>query len=157
MQFRSVILTTALCIVCMAGTFLFTGCEDNGDSSKDASDTVTFDKMSKVVSANDPAGRQDGDLREWVMENGWIVIATTETTVQHQRPSCSGFSDGDVWGVGPGMTISWEYDETQVDYVNKIVRPYLVQIYRDECLNPDPEPEPEPEQVIVFTNCPSCP
>lgn len=155
MKFQRGLATATLCAICLVFTGIMTGCEEDDGDSRDASQSVNYDKTSRVVSANDPIGRQAGDLREWVMENGWIVIATTETTIQHQRESCSGFSDGDVYGVGSGTTITWEYTEPEADYPNKIVRPYLVQIYRDECLNPDPEPEPDP--VIVFTNCPSCP
>lgn len=126
-------------LLLIAGIFTLTGCWPEDDDSESRSSGIDMDKVSRVTGVND-AHEQPGDLRVYTTENGWDVIATEKTTIQRQRPSCSGFETGDIWGVAPRTTIGWEYNNSQAIYAEKKVRPSLIQIYRDECINAANDP-----------------
>ena len=109
------------------------GCDDGGSSKSSG-----YSEMMVVTSSSEPGTGDPDDIRAF-SGSEFKVIATSSTSVQRQRPSCSGFDDVAVNDIEIGDTI--EFDVVDADYSQDpaVVRPSSITAYRAECIAPEVE------------------
>ncbi|MFA5311725.1 MAG: hypothetical protein WC375_00235 [Methanomassiliicoccales archaeon] len=129
---KNLIYCLSILVAFVIFSFITVGCNNNDDEEK-SFDTITalINKEGVILYTSERVGFS----RVYEMGNRNLLI-TDQTSLQKQRPSCSGFDYCGPRDIGPGNYIEFSY---YLKDVNITVHPQdvivtSVKAYRDECL-----------------------
>jgi hypothetical protein len=129
-------------VILLGLLFATTGCNDNGSSSSSSNGR----KSEIVVTVRQVsfARIEPGDVLIFDGDANKRIIVTEDTAVWRQRESCSGSQDPVApreVRVGDVLTVFYYTENSQFELSRQVIRPYRIEAFRVDCLEPDIEEE----------------